>query len=152
VSDDLIEIGSSLFDFFDPIKLEESQTLIIEGYLTRRVSPYSPYIMFVGLNDSNEVMKRYVNLIGFPSEDDLGHNVIVRVTGSVVETNDGIGDMEVTEVEHIRSIDGIIEIVDEHWSCLSQRLLEETNSTVVGGGYSDPLFNQGTQEIIFFIM
>jgi hypothetical protein len=145
--------GATLFDLVDPIKLELGQVLTIEGYLHGRVDPfpYKPSMMFVGINDANQVVYRYVILKDFPNDKDPGHEAIVKVRGKIIEVRDGTGDMKVDTVEVVRGdIGDIIDIVDAHWRDFGAELLKETNSSKIDGGYSDPLFNQKTREVVVY--
>jgi len=113
--------------------------------------PYIPFIMFVGINDANQVVNRYIILKDFPNDELLRKNIIARVRGKIIEVRDGIGDMEVDAVEVVRGDSGdIIDIVDAHWRDFSAELLKDTNSSMIDGGVSYPLFNQKTREVVVY--
>jgi hypothetical protein len=131
-------------DLFDPIKLEVGQVLSIEGYYN------GEFIAFVGINDASQVVNRHIILKDFPDDKLLKKNIIARVRGKIIEVRDGIGDMEVADVELIRETGDIIETVNSHWKDFSSELLKETNSSTIDGGYSDPLFNQKTREVVVY--
>jgi hypothetical protein len=105
-------------------------------------------MMFVGINDANQVLWRYVILKDFPNDELLRENIIAKVRGKVTQVRDGIGDIEVTDVELVRDISDIVETVNSHWEDFSAELLKKTNSSIIDGMGGDPYFNQKTREVV----
>jgi hypothetical protein len=131
------------------VDLEENEIMTMEGFINGRALGYEPYIMFYGYEEEGKIRKKYVNLFNASEID----GTVARVTGKIEEVYSVGGDVSVTEIEIVKTVEQIgesIKIVDDHWKNFSSELMERFKATDKDGGYSDPMWSEKTQELIVF--